>query len=64
MPLDPFDRPLPGESLTQSMQEDAIYKPPKMNNLDDALFHAVDTIEDDESLNSDLLSMIFAGVDL
>jgi hypothetical protein len=64
MPFDPFDRPLPGESLTQSMQEDAIYKPPKMNNLDDALFHAVDTIEDDESLHSDLLSMIDAGVDL
>ena len=64
MPFDPFDRPLPGESLTQPMQEDAIYKPPKMNNLDEALFHAVDTIEDDESLHSDLLNMIDSGVDL
>jgi hypothetical protein len=64
MPFDPFDRPIPGESLTQPMQDDAIYKPPQINNLDEAFFNTVETIEDSESLFSDLLSMIDAGVDL
>jgi hypothetical protein len=64
MALDPFDRPVPGESLTKPLADDQSLQPPKINNLYDAYNSTVDSITDDDNLHSDLIGMIDSGVDL
>ena len=64
MPFDPFDRPIPGESLTKPMQDDPIFAESKTSNLDEAFYQARDTIKNNNTLYADLLQMIAAGVDL
>jgi len=64
MPFDPFDRPIPGESLTKPMQDDPIFAESKTSNLDEAFYQTRDTIKNNNALYSDLLQMISAGVDL
>ena len=64
MALDPFDRPVPGESLTKPLADDQSLQSPKIDNLYDAYNSTVDSITDNDSLHSDLIGMINAGVDL
>jgi hypothetical protein len=64
MALDPFDRPMPGESLTKPLVDDPSLQEPKIDNLYDAYTSTVDSITDDSKMHSDLISMIDAGVDL
>ena len=64
MALDPFDRPVPGESLTKPLADDQSLQAPKIDNLYDAYNSMVDSVTNDNKLHSDLISMIDSGVDL
>tara|TARA_R110000751_G_scaffold227810_3_gene329591 strand:+ start:91 stop:663 length:573 start_codon:yes stop_codon:yes gene_type:complete len=63
MAFDPFDRAVPGESLTKPMTDD-MFQPAKVDDLDTALYSTVDTIRNNKELYEDLMQMIDAGVDL
>ena len=64
MALDTFDRPVPGESLTKPLQDDPSTQVPKIDNLYDAFYKIVDTIQDDKPLYHDIMKQIEAGVNL
>mgnify|MGYP003132665745 FL=1 len=64
MAFDMFDRPVPGESLTKPLQDDPSTQVPQIDNLYDAFYRIVDTIEKDEGVYGDLMNMIESGVDL
>ena len=64
MAFDTFDRPVPGESLTQALENNAFTKPPKIDNVYDAFYSITEGIEKDQDLYSDMINMIDAGVDL
>ena len=64
MAFDPFDRAIPGESLTKPMQDDPIFEEPKVDNLTEAHYQTIHTLRNNTSLYSDLMNMIEAGVDL
>ena len=64
MEFDPFNRAIPGESLTKPMQDDPIFEEPKVDNLNEAYHQTIFTLMNNEGLYSDLMDMIEAGVDL
>ena len=60
--MDPFDAPIPGQSLTDEPGKWPWDKPPEMTNPDDAYEYVVLKIEQDQDLKDDMLKFLMAKV--
>ena len=62
MSTDPFDVPIPGQSLTSSPGDWAWEKPPAMSTVDEALFFVVDKIQNNPALQKNYDKIISLGM--
>jgi len=58
--MDPYDAPIPGQSLTDEPGKWAWDKPPEMTDVDDAYEYVVLKIEQDPDLKDDMLKFLMA----
>jgi hypothetical protein len=58
-----YDRPIPGQSLTTEPKNAPYENPPEINNVDEALMHHIDHLNNAEAAE-DILDFIEAGVDV
>ena len=64
MTVDQFDRAMAGESLTKDLSDQPFSTPPTTNGTEDAFGKIINTLEFDEDMYDDLISMMDAGVEL
>jgi hypothetical protein len=58
-----YDRPIPGQSLTTEPKNAPYENPPEINNVDEAIMHHIDHLNNEEAAE-DILDFIEAGVDV
>ena len=58
-----YDRPIPGQSLTTEPKNAPYESPPEITNIDEALMHHIDHLNNAEAAE-DILDFIEAGVDV
>jgi len=59
---DPFDHPIPGQSLTGDPENWPWERPPEMTDTEDAFNYIVSKIENEESVGDNLDKQMFAGM--
>ena len=62
MSTDPFDVPIPGQSLTSSPKDMAWESPPAMSGVDEALFFITDKIQNNPALQKNYDKIISLGM--
>jgi len=59
---DPYDQPIPGQSLTGDPENWPWERPPEMTDTEDAFNFIISKIENDESVGDNLDKQMFAGM--
>ena len=60
--MDPYDHPVPGQSLTEEPGKHAFERPPEIADVDDAVQYIVDKIEGSSGGKEDLQKQMMAGM--
>jgi len=60
--MDPYDHPVPGQSLTEEPGKYAFERPPEIVDVDDAVAYIVDKIETSSGGKEDLQKQMMAGM--
>jgi len=60
--IDPFDHPIPGQSLTEEPGKHSFERPPEIVDVDDAVAYIVDKIETSSGGKEDLQKQMMAGM--
>jgi hypothetical protein len=61
--MDPFEGPIPGESLTAPPNSFAWEEPPQFTDPEDALMHTLDTLTSPEKIDA-MVNLLENGVDI
>ena len=60
--MDPYDHPIPGQSLTEEPGKYAFERPPEIVDVDDAIAYVIDKIEQSSGGKEDLQKQMMAGM--
>lgn len=60
--MDPYDHPIPGQSLTDEPGKHSFERPPEIVDVDDAVAYIVDKIEQSSGGKEDLQKQMMAGM--
>ena len=60
--MDPYDHPVPGQSLTEEPGKHAFERPPEIVDVDDAVQYVVERVEESSGGKEDLQKQMMAGM--
>tara|TARA_R100000008_G_C3586169_1_gene172484 strand:- start:3922 stop:4509 length:588 start_codon:yes stop_codon:yes gene_type:complete len=60
--MDPFDHPVPGQSLTDEPGKWAFEKPPQITDADDAVAFVVQRVEENPEVKQEFLKQMLSGM--